>query len=230
LLLPVFARRVLNPPAPAQLFPPLDEEESGQAAKIRRARAPWARFQGTTLVPIDSVDFEPYVRVLLTRHAGVCLADRVAVITDEDPSSPGDRTARLKALAVTLGADSHSFEVFTAQPSLEPELLRAALSNQAAVKAAYLNQRRRAGANDWAEIESKTPSGDRIAEFSKHFALHGLRKGQFAQDLAAQVGGDPTFVVPGYLERAIRWISAADPAGDPPHEAPRPDVQGRARQ
>ncbi|WP_433272288.1 ATP-dependent nuclease [Pseudonocardia xinjiangensis] len=230
LLLPVFARRVLNPPSPAQLFPSLDEEESEQAEKIRRARAPWARYQGTTLVPIDSVDFEPYVQVLLTRHAGVCLADRVAVITDADPSSPGDRSARLKALAVTLGADTHSFEVFTAQPTLEPELLRAATRNQAAVKAAYLNQRPRAGADHWAEIESKLTPEEQIAEFSRHFVLHGLRKGQFAQDLAAQVAGDPTFVVPGYLERAIRWVSEAERAGDPTDEAARPDVQGRAGQ
>jgi putative ATP-dependent endonuclease of OLD family len=214
LLLPVFALKVLAPPRPAPLFPRPTEEDTAEAERVRRLRAPWARYQGTTLVPIDSVDFEPYVRVLLTAHAGVRVADRVAVITDADPTSPGDRTASLRSLATKLGASAR-FEVFTAEPTLEPELMRASTANHAAVKAAYLRQRPMAGPQDWEAIDAHPNLDDRIAEFSRLFSHHRLRKGQFAQDLAAEVTTDAAFEIPDYLERAILWISEAETAPRP---------------
>lgn len=90
LLVPAFAGRVLPQLDPAPLF---DQHEAPDHA---HARAAWARFTGSTLVPIDGVDFEPYLRVLLTAHHEGRVAERVAVITDEDPTVPSDRKQRLE--------------------------------------------------------------------------------------------------------------------------------------
>ncbi|UJR83828.1 ATP-dependent nuclease [Sandaracinus amylolyticus] len=54
------------------------------------SKAEIARFRSAALLAIDGVDFEPYVRLLLT-GAGqpvTRLAEKVVVLTDEDPSEP----------------------------------------------------------------------------------------------------------------------------------------------
>ncbi len=49
-------------------------------------------FRSAVIVPIAGVDFEPYVKLLLTLHSGVCIADRLVIVTDGDTSkgSPDD--------------------------------------------------------------------------------------------------------------------------------------------
>ncbi len=46
-----------------------------------------SRFKSTVFVPIDGVDFEPYVRLLLTTINNARIADRVVVITDGDKTT-----------------------------------------------------------------------------------------------------------------------------------------------
>ena len=82
--------------AEALLLPPL-------ARRVLTIDDDFARFRGVALVAIDGVDFEPYLRLLLSQHDGVCIAERVVVITDKDPTAPGDRVARLGELAQELG-------------------------------------------------------------------------------------------------------------------------------
>lgn len=67
LLIPAFADLVLS---------------SLPEAEQRRAKAV---FRGTCIVSVDGVDFTPYLRVLLVEAGGVRIADRVVVITDQDP-------------------------------------------------------------------------------------------------------------------------------------------------
>lgn len=74
----------------------------------------------------------PYVRVLLTAHNGGRVAERVAVITDEDPTVPGDRQQHLEQLAAALGA-ADRFKVFLGCPTLEPELMRAGPNNHVVI-------------------------------------------------------------------------------------------------
>ncbi|ONI88007.1 hypothetical protein ALI22I_19875 [Saccharothrix sp. ALI-22-I] len=210
-LLPAFARRVLHRPPTTPLFHSQNEQasESPEQRAERRQRAAWARFVGTTLVAIDGVDFEPYIRVLLSPHDGGRVAERVAIVTDEDPNAPGDRAESLRALAAELGA-SDRLEVFVGRPTLEPELLRAGADNDAVLKGAYLRQRPRAGEKDWTRIDDAQDSPARIAAFQQEFAEHRLRKGDFAQDVAELSTTRPDFVVPLYLESAITWIAEAD--------------------
>ncbi|MFE2060609.1 ATP-dependent endonuclease [Streptomyces sp. NPDC059446] len=67
LLIPAFADIVLS---------------SLPEAEQRRAKAV---FRGTCIVAVDGVDFTPYLRALLVEAGGARIADRVVVITDQDP-------------------------------------------------------------------------------------------------------------------------------------------------
>jgi putative ATP-dependent endonuclease of the OLD family len=52
---------------------------------------------------------------------------------------------------------------------------------------------------------------DRIRKFMEEFKNHDLRKGDFAQEVAGLTVTNVDFVVPDYLQRAIRWIAEAEP-------------------
>lgn len=152
LLLPVFARRVLPRPIASPLFPTAKATAAGAShADLDRAR--WARFVGTTIVAIDGVDFAPYLRVLLGEAGGGRIAERVAVITDQDPGLNYDRRTNLKGLAKSLGAEDR-LEVFVANPTLEPELLRAGPANFAVAEKAFNQQKPEAGPRAWTEINA----------------------------------------------------------------------------
>lgn len=203
LLLPVFARRVLQRPAATPLFRLSASEPDPQAED----RARWARFIGTTIVAIDGVDFAPYVRVLLTESkGGGRIAERVAVITDEDPAVSGDRKVTLSALAEELGAGER-LEVYVAQPTLEPELLAGGDRNVEVTEKAFNRQRPQAGPKAWQQIKALEDAAARTALFLSEFKDQKLRKGDFAQDVAELSAQHPDFTIPDYLREAINWIS-----------------------
>jgi putative ATP-dependent endonuclease of OLD family len=205
LLLPVFARRVLPRPAASPLFRTVSvsAEEAMQASL---ARASWARFVGTTIVAIDGVDFAPYLRVLLTEAGGGRIAERVAVITDKDPALTYNRQAKLMELAKSLGADDR-LEVFVADPTLEPELLRAGPANLAVAEEAFNRQKPQVGRQVWTDIKAIADMEERISLFLEEFKKKNLRKGDFAQDVAELSTKNEDFVVPAYLSAAITWIA-----------------------
>jgi putative ATP-dependent endonuclease of the OLD family len=203
LLLPVFARQVLQRPPATPLF---RMPFSGSGSNDED-RAKWARFVGTTIVAIDGVDFVPYVRVLLTEaEGGGRIAERVAVITDEDPAVRGDRKDALTALARKLGA-SDRLEVYVARPTLEPELLAGGDSNIEVVEEAFNRQRPKAGPKAWEQIKEQSDAASRLDMFLTQFKTQELRKGDFAQDVGELSARHPAFTVPSYLRDAIDWIS-----------------------
>ncbi|QKV80780.1 AAA family ATPase [Amycolatopsis sp. Hca4] len=205
LLLPVFARRVLPRPVASPLFRPASLS-AADAAEASLERATWARFVGTTIVAIDGVDFAPYLRVLLTEAGGSRIAERVAVITDKDPGLTYDRASNLKELARNLGAEDR-LGVFVADPTLEPELLRAAAANLTVVERAFNRQKRRVGPEIWTKIKALMDIEERVKLFQEEFEDKNLRKGDFAQDVAELSMQDTDFVVPAYLSAAITWIA-----------------------
>lgn len=73
LLMPAFARLVLDAIA--------DERARTRAMAV---------FRGSCIVAVDGVDFTPYLRALLADVGGVRIADRVVVITDQDPTKKTD--------------------------------------------------------------------------------------------------------------------------------------------
>ncbi|MFF2235717.1 ATP-dependent nuclease [Streptomyces anulatus] len=69
LLVPAFAGLVLDA---------IEDDSARTRAK--------AVFRGSCIVAVDGVDFTPYLRALLADVGGVRIADRVVVITDQDPT------------------------------------------------------------------------------------------------------------------------------------------------
>lgn len=176
-----------------------------------------ARFLGTVLVPIDGVDFDPYVRVLLTQVNDARAAQRVAVITDGDqqneakpkdgkpaPDSTGaPRIAALRTLITTLDAGAHA-GVFHSTTTLEPELLGA--GNADAIWTAWSKQQPKA----WETVKTATDAIAALEEKKKAFAKtmsdKELRKGDFAQDFLEAAG--PAWHVPEYMQQALTWVTA----------------------
>jgi putative ATP-dependent endonuclease of the OLD family len=190
------AEALMLPPMAEALFP---------AGSIERAR-----FVGTVLVPIDGVDFAPYLKVLLTASGGRRIGQRLAVITDADAQNPhrtgAARIAEFTALIAALGATGHA-AVFSAPTTLEPELLVA--GNDTAVWKAWSAQQPRAWQTAKATVDAAHSNG-RAAAFAAKLKEADLRKGDFAQDFldAVEASGNRLHV-PVYLETALRWVTAA---------------------
>jgi putative ATP-dependent endonuclease of OLD family len=156
------------------------------------------RFRGTVLVPIDGVDFAPYVEILLCPSGGATIADRVIVVTDADPGLAGNRKTDLEALATGWGT-SAALSVFTNEVSLEHELFA---GNEALLKKAFLDMCPRSDIR-WTQDVEGTPWDGRANAFVALLRNKRIRKGDFAQRLAAFIEAGEEFQVPGYLEQAI---------------------------
>ncbi|GAV40239.1 ATP-dependent nuclease [Streptomyces acidiscabies] len=190
ILLPEFARLVL------------DEER-------------FQRFHGTALVPIDGVDFMPYMRVLLTPDgtSGHRIAQRVAVVTDGDNGTPAART-RISGLNATITSNTaHDLaKVFTNELTLEPEILRAGGPNRDILMAAWKEQRPEAWSSDWQAVGDGS-AGEQAAALAELMKKIGdkIRKGDLAQDVLAQAAARPDdatpLSVPAYLREALMWVT-----------------------
>ena len=163
----------------------------------------WQRFRGTVLVPIEGVDFAPYVEVLLRPSGGSTIADRVVVVTDADPSVPGNRKADLEALTVGWGTGA-KLSVFTNAVTLEHELFNS--GNDALLKKAFLALYPQSEDRWTNDVDAAQPQG-RAAAFVALLKDKKTRKGDFAQQLAELIEAGEAFLVPGYLDQAIRKVA-----------------------
>lgn len=172
---------------------------------LHEDRDAFLRFKGTVLVPIDGVDFQPYVEVLLKPCEGTRIADRVVVVTDGDPEVAGDRIARLGETAREHNAEG-ALVTHANERTLEHELFRA--GNADLLRDLLLHFRPRSGP-DWEREVTAKPVGEQADSFLAMFEAKRIRKGDFAQELAARISVDgAVFQVPGYLRDAILAISA----------------------
>lgn len=165
-------------------------------------------FRSAVFVPIEGVDFMPYVQLLLTHHKGVRIADRVVAITDGDgwgltsgQSSPGaNRKAELDAFAAKQDAADILY-VSVSDFSLESELARA--GNEALLKSAYLKAHPRSESN-WTTAVANTDLEARARAIQDLFG--NTAKGDFAQTLAEEIWKVTDFQVPAYLRAAIEAL------------------------
>ncbi|PTM40519.1 AAA family ATPase [Bosea sp. 124] len=173
----------------------------GKADKMRL-------FRSAVFLPIDGVDFRPYVTLLLTPYDQVRISDRVVVITDGDAHkeavngrTPGDnRKHELDTLATALSATS-VFSAAVSTYSLETELVNA--GNADLLKSVYLSFHPKSE-HHWTAAIGKT-GHDRASAIQELFK--STRKGDFAQILAEKIQADgATFVVPQYIRDAIEAI------------------------
>jgi putative ATP-dependent endonuclease of OLD family len=171
---------------------------------LRDEREAWLRFRGAVLVPIDGVDFKPYIEVLLRSHRGARIADRVVVVTDADPNVPGNRKEDLETLASNLGSRGN-LNVYTNRRMLEYELC--VEENVSLLRNAFLALHPKSG-TDWHDrIESASPEV-RGEAFLNLLHDKETRKGDFAQQIALRIARRAPFKVPVYLQDAITAISA----------------------
>ena len=161
------------------------------------------RFRGAVLVPIDGVDFKPYVEILLRPQSGTRIADRLVVITDADPSVPGNRKADLEALATSFGS-ADNLKIFTNQWTLEHELFAAGNERQLKLSFLAIHSNSRA---DWEQRIEALAVEQRPAAFLELLSGKRTRKGDFAQELASRVEKGAPFTVPDYLRDAINAIA-----------------------
>ncbi len=165
----------------------------------------WLRFKGTVIVPIDGVDFRPYVEVLLRPHGDARIADRLIVITDADPTVLGNRKVDLENLA-TMHSASQALTVLTNQHTLEHEIFGA--GNETFLKSVFL-QLHRNSRRDWTEQIEGVAAQDRPDAFLKLIEVKKTRKGDLAQAIASRIAAGEPFVVPPYLADAIRGAAQA---------------------
>jgi putative ATP-dependent endonuclease of OLD family len=180
---------------------------------VKGGRQP-AAFSGVTVIAVGGVDFEPYVRLLLTKHNGVSILDSVVIITDRDPSPVDgsvavDRVKLMEELAAEIENEGQA-RTFASQYTLEADLAGIA-ANLPLLKQVYLLQHPLSGGK-WTDIET---SGDPAKEFHRKLATERafIGKGEFAQELAARVVAGDAFTCPTYIEQAIVAALPPEPEG-----------------
>jgi putative ATP-dependent endonuclease of OLD family len=162
-----------------------------------------ARFRGVTLVPIAGVDFEPYLKLLLTRFKGQCIADLVVVLTDNDDS--GARVKWLKKKAEEMNAGG-LLEVVPVPITLEAAIFNA--GNGDLLREVFRECRPRLDEEFQKNVLSATDQGKAYIDLLRD---KQVRKGDHAQILVEMIETGESFNVPAPLETAIRKI-----VGNPP--------------
>jgi len=212
----LFARRIIlvEGVAEAVLLPVLARKLvfAHLAAKRRE-------FHAVTIVNVGSVDFEPYIKLLLGTVDGLRVLERLVVITDRDPALPSDngaedselsnRPAKLASVAAALGAEGR-LVVTEAAYTLEADLLTD-VANRSVLEQAYLKQHPRSRST-WEQIVAATNPAEalyRKLRTNKKF----ISKGEFAHDVAIAIESGQPFAAPPYLRDAI--TSVVSELGEP---------------
>ena len=172
-------------------------------------------FRSIVLVPIGGIDFLPYAKLLLSNYNGVQVAKKVCVITDGDMrfnKSNGlledglgaSREKELRKFAKNQNAGD-KLDVFLNQYSLETEIL---LRNKGSLLREEYRAIRPNSVKKWDTIMSMDiNNNEEKSEFHSKVSneiFYGSIKGDFAQLLAEKIRTDTSFVVPEYLENAVR--------------------------
>ena len=202
----LFARRIIlvEGTAEAILLPVM-----GRELVFRSDRTKQREFHAVTIVNVGSVDFAPYVRLLLKKVGELSVVDHLVVITDKDPklddkgsdSEDADRLDKLRKLRQELGADRLTLAL--AKYTLEADLLRE-LDNEPVLQAVYLKQHPKSKAKWDAIANADDPAEElyRKLRTEKRF----ISKGEFAHDVALAIRDGKHFVVPEYLRDAIEGV------------------------
>lgn len=234
----LFARRavLVEGIAEAVLLPVLTRNcvfvgNDPEAVAARRA------FTGASLINVGSVDFKPYMTLLLAQVNGERLVDSLAVITDADPdivasaaaeepvkeatedvteldaetdASHYNRASELRDLAEELGA-ADIVHVAEAPHTLEADLLEPRGDNLTLLGMAYVRQKPRSGKAWNAIAEADDPPQALYAKLRQTKRL--ISKGEFAHDVAQLISEGRAFTCPDYLEQAINFISKSPERG-----------------
>ena len=164
-------------------------------------------FRSTVFVPIDGVDFLPYVKALVTPYHGVRITDRLVVVTDGDQQAvdtgedrPGIRRKRELEAVTQTDVAPQVLEVLVSTYTLEAELVLA--GNGDIMKDVYKSLHPKSG-EKWQEAVSA--SGDERARQIQDL-FQTTPKGDFAHVLADSINKGQPFCVPTYIRDAIKAV------------------------
>ncbi|WP_367872966.1 ATP-dependent endonuclease [Luteolibacter sp. Populi] len=163
----------------------------------------WLRFKGTLIIPIEGVDFRPYVEILTRPYRDARIAQKLIVVTDADPSVRGNRKGNLERLAQRHGANG-VVTVLVNTRTLEFDLFP---ENEALLKRAFLSLHRNSS-RFWADEIEALPEAERPAKFLDLLTQKRTRKGDLAQQICSLIQDGEPFVVPAYLRDAITAAAA----------------------
>ena len=204
------------------------------------------RFRGAVVVAIDGVDFAPYVHILLRPCEGSTIADRVVVVTDADPDSPGNRKVDLDALAASWQV-ANRLHVLTNTVTLEHELSQRATERCCATSSSRCTRNRpHAGprkskarapliarrpslicsnppAHGRATSPSSAPSVSRPERRFRFRTISDKRSSQWQHERA-----DPTAAHVRRTSRRSFCAGVSRRRQDAHHRIPRPDHSARA--
>lgn len=182
-----------------------DRSDPDEAKRLRR-------FKATPIVNLGSVDFRPYLTLLLHDFGeGMRIVDKVIVLTDEDPPLEGsetksiNRTGDLESIATNFKAED-ILRVETSKYTLEATLLTGAGENNRILRKAFLEQHPKSEKKWDAIEEAKEPSREmyRRLQVKKSAENLDIRKGQFAHDIAIAIAeSGVVFDCPTQLKAAI---------------------------
>ncbi|GGO78937.1 ATP-dependent nuclease [Nonomuraea cavernae] len=173
------------------------------------------QWRGVTIIAVGSVDFWPYIQLLLGGVDGNRILDRLVVITDADPlkrkkaasdedleeTATYNRKADLEGKARQLGVDKH-LHIHEATWTLEADLLEPGGGNSTVLQAAYLQQHPQSQHHWDAIMAGESPAQEFYRKLRKNSKF--LKKGEFAHNVAAAIAGGQSFVCPPYLAGAVR--------------------------
>jgi putative ATP-dependent endonuclease of OLD family len=183
---------------------PVKEGESTEQAMQRE------QYRAISIIGVDSVDFSPYLKLLL--GGSNALVDRVIVITDSD-YGPGELRKQTNETMFQRYAQEGVLQVYVGTSTLEADLF-AEHENEEILKSAFLTMHPRSAAKwDAVATPALTDKAERAKRFHKAIAGEkkeiDLGKGDFAHilsELLDDVESATGFVVPAYLAGAIRGI------------------------
>jgi len=186
------------------------------------------KFHAVTIINVGSVDFRPYIKLLLGTVDGISAMDHLVVVTDSDPAletdasdDPGvddeeepdddevaNRPDDLRGLARELGAEPR-LTVAAATYTLEADLLGEP-ANVPVLRQAYRNQHPRS--KQWQQVETADDRAKALYQKLRKKKKF-ISKGEFAHDIALAIQDGQQFTVPAYLREAI--ASVVEEAGEP---------------
>jgi putative ATP-dependent endonuclease of OLD family len=183
----------------ALLFPAVANHLLFQGPNVAENRA---KAKAVTVINIGSVDFEPYIQLILGDINGVSVADKVIVITDSDPDGEGSSTSRISALRKLAEDFNGHLGVYCATNTLEADWIAA--DNKALLQEIYLELHPKSIDKWQAATAGETPD-----EQGKSFyqALRKgeitLPKGEFAHLLVGRIESGESLNCPTYFSDAI---------------------------
>jgi putative ATP-dependent endonuclease of OLD family len=177
-------------PAAAEYLVLLDAEERPRAKAV-------------TVINVGSVDFEPYIDLLLTEIGGVSVAEKVIVITDSDPDSTGKSAPRIDLLRERVARCQGRLGLYCATYTLEADWIAA--GNVSLLREIYLKLHPRSEAK-WDKAAAGATTDEQGASFYRALRRDeiSLPKGDYAHLLVQRIEDGCRPNCPTYLAEAVK--------------------------